>query len=472
MSGKMLVTMKVDQRLMISQQLRQAITLLQYNTLDLKQWVLQCMSRNPMIEIDEESEKENTQATESEDDAPDYEENSSSSHISADYMRREQYGEETNVLENYAIPTNLRDHLLEQTLLCQFDPVKQAIAERIIDAIDDDGFLMMTLEEIQKMLADDIQPDISVMLETLKVIQTFDPIGVAACDIRESLLIQLGSHTKKDAVWETAYIIIHDHIEMITQQNTKKTAAQLGLSAKQYSDAINLIRTLNPHPGVQFSNEVNYNIEPELYVKKIKDKWEVFLADSILTNVKINKRYQELVRQNKKHSSYSSMKQELEEAKGLLSSLKRRNETLLAVGSYIVETQSDFLDHGPSHLRPLNIVDVATALGLHASTISRITTEKYIYTNRGVFELKYFFPSHVTTDNGDNCSDIAVKVHIKEIISREGDGHAYSDEEISHLLKEKGINVARRTVAKYREALKILPSYQRNHVKESEDETA
>lgn len=470
MSGKMLVTMKMVQRLMISQQLRQAITLLQYNTLDLKQWVLQCMNRNPMLEMDEESEEE-TKTLENSHQTDDYEDNSLTSHISADHMRRAQFSEETNVLENYAMPTHLRDHLLAQTLLCQFDPVKQAIAERIIDAIDDDGFLMMPLDDIQKTLADDIQPDLSIMQETLKIIQTFDPIGIAARDIRESLLIQLHNLPVKNSIWETAHKIIHDHIEMITQHNIKKVAVQLGLNVKEYSEAIALIQSLNPHPGVQFSNEINYNIEPELYVKKIKNKWEVFLAESILTNVKINSRYQELVRQNRKHSSYQSLKQELEEAKGLLSSLKRRNETLLAVGAYIIETQSDFLDHGPSHLKPLNIVDVATALELHPSTISRITTEKYIYTNRGVFELKYFFPSHVSKNNGDTCSDIAVKTHIKEIISRENNGHAYSDEEISHFLKEKGINVARRTVAKYREALKISPSYQRNHAQETEDES-
>lgn len=461
MRTDMLVTTKLDQRVTLSQQLRQAITLLQYNTFDLKQLVQQCLDKNPLLEVEEiidernDKQEDNSESSESEQDLM------QESHLSADYLRRGQHYEGESTLENYSTPTHLRDHLMSQTLMCQFDPVQQDIAERIIDALDDDGYFTMSLEDIQRTIVDN-RPSMDVMVETLKVIQTFDPAGVGACDVRESLLIQLNCIPERDATWQLAYRMISDYLEMIASGNTKKLIAQLGINAKAYSAAMALIQTLNPHPGIQFSSEINFNVEPELYVKKIKDKWQVFLADSILTSVTINKAYQALIKQHKKNTSYQSLKQELEEAKGLLSGLQRRNETLLAVGSYIVELQSDFLDHGQAQMKPLNIMDVADALNLHVSTVSRITTGKYINTNRGVFELKYFFPSYVSTKNGDTCSDIAVKSYIKEIISHENRGHVLSDEDIAKLLKEKGINIARRTVAKYREALKILPSYQRH----------
>jgi RNA polymerase sigma-54 factor len=212
---------------------------------------------------------------------------------------------------------------------------------------------------------------------------------------------------------------------------------------------------------MQFSTEMNINLEPELYVKKVKNKWQVFLAESLLTQVKINKQYQEIIRQHKKQGSYATLKHELEEARNLLKGLKKRNETLLAVGSYIIELQQDFLERGPAFMKPMNIVDVSQVLTIHESTVSRVTTGKYIMTNRGVFELKYFFPSHVGMQTGDTCSAIAVKSYIKEIINQETVEHALSDEEIAEILRKKGITISRRTVAKYRESMKILASYQR-----------
>lgn len=452
--------MNQSQRLMMSQQLRQAITLLQYNTLDLRQLVQQYVESNPMLELDEENESSsNTDETNDDNTQPHAE--LSESNYSAHYSRRPASFEDESSLENMSVPVTLREHLLAQTLLCQFDPIQQSVAEQIIDAIDEDGYLTMSLDEIQKTLVKSTSYSMDIMLSVLKKIQTFDPIGVGATDIRDCLLIQMNAINDKNRYWQIAYAIIHDHIEMITENNPKKLLKALHISQSEYSEAINIIRSLNPHPGVQFSNEINVSIEPELFVKKMKDQWHVFLSDSILTNVRINKYYQGLMKQYKKHGSYQSLKQELEEARGLLNSLKRRNDTLLLVGSYIIKLQSDFLEHGQSHLKSLNINDVAQALELHESTVSRITTGKYIDTPRGVFELKYFFPSHVQMNTGEMCSDIAVKSFIKEIINQEPEDHAFSDEEITTALKAKGISIARRTVAKYREAMKILPSYRR-----------
>lgn len=461
MSTKMLVTMKLDQRLMMSQQLRQAITLLQYNTLDLKQLVQQQIESNPLLEVDEMESVETTDESTSEFSYSD-EDSTHTNNFSADLSKRSQFYEEESTLENYSIPKSLRNHLLEQALACRFDAQQHIIAVAIIDAIDDKGYLTMPLEDIQKTIKIlDAQIDLEQMKNVLKTIQAFEPVGVGTSDLRECLLIQLDFLPNQDKIWHVAHDILSQYFEVISLTNPKKLIKQLGVTAEEYSSAITLIRSLNPDPGINYSTDMNINIEPEIYVKKIKKTWRVFLTNSILTSVKINNQYKELIKKNKKDSSFQSLKHELNEAQNLLSGLKRRNETLFSVASYIVELQKDFFEHGHAHMKSMNIVDVSQALNVHESTVSRITTGKYMATPRGVFELKYFFPSQVSTASGDGCSAIAVKSMIKEIVSQETDGHIFSDEEIANLLKEKGINIARRTVAKYREALKILPSYQR-----------
>lgn len=463
MSTKMQMSVKLDQRLTMNQQLRQAITLLQYNTLDLKQFVQQCIETNPLLEIEEteNSQEENENSSYEEEQNPaefNYSANSTKLHSSYD----------ESILENCAIPKSLRALLLEQTLICQFDEIEQIVAELIVDAIDEKGYLTMSLEEIQRTIVDVEIPSMDLMQNVLNKIQTFEPLGVASRSIRECLLIQLESLTEKNATWELACQIISQYFDTIAANNTKKMIKNLGVTTKEYADAMDLIRTLNPNPGITYSSDNSGNVEPELYVKKIKNEWRVFLTKSILTDIKVNNQYKELIKENKKHGSYPSLKRELEEAQWLLKGLQRRNETLLNVGTYIVELQKEFLDHGHTHMKPMNIIDVSQALNLHESTVSRVTTGKYIATPRGVFELKFFFPSHVSTQAGDECSATAVKAHIKDIINHEVDGHVLSDNELTEILKQKGINIARRTVTKYRESLNILSSYQRQmHVDET-----
>ena len=438
------MTVKLDQRLAMSQQLRQAIMLLQYNTLDLKQLVHQTIEKNPLLELEETDYIEPTRSADT------------IRHRSSTYQT-----EEESVLENYAIPKSLRHFLLEQTLLCQFNETEQHIAEAIIDALDEKGYLTMTLIDIHETLALTPKPDISMLETTLRVIQTFDPIGVGARSIQECLLLQLDAISEKNAIWKIARDILEKAFELMTLTQNKKLLRQFNITQAQYNEAIMLIRTLNPNPGTCYSGELDITHEPELFVEKRKDGWYVALTESILTNVKINSHYQDLIKQSKKHSSYGALKQELEEARFLLKGLKRRNETLLIVASYIIERQKDFLEQGTMYLKPMNIADVAQAVNLHESTISRVTTEKYIATPRGVFELKYFFPSCISTQKGGMRSATSVKELIKNLITGELPEHALSDTEITEKLKEQGINIARRTVAKYREVMKILPSYQR-----------
>lgn len=472
MNNKMSVTLKMDQRLQMSQQLRQAITLLQYNTLDLKQLVQQYIDSNPLIEVEESDYEESDEKTveETRINTEVESDDSYTNHYNSDWTRGGQYYEDDSRLENFTRPKSLREHLLDQTLNSHFNDVEQIIAESIIDAIDEHGFLSMPLEEIHQILADNQSISAEQVQHILSIIQTYEPLGVASKDIQECLLIQLKSLSVQGGYYQQAYQIIHHYYNEFCDHNVKYILKMMNMAQSDYNQCSDIIRHLNLHPGTQYSNDSDIYVEPELHVKKIKNKWQVFLADSILTDIKINKRYQEIIKKNKRHGSYQSMKQELDEAKALLTALKRRNETLLNVAKHIVELQSDFLDNGLTHMKPMNIVTVSEALNVHESTVSRITTGKYIATPRGVFELKYFFPSQVSSSTGASCSDIAVKAHMKEIIQHEIKSRPYSDADLVLILKQKGINLARRTVAKYREAMKILPSYQRGKVMVEEED--
>ena len=458
---KMQLTARLDQRLTMSQQLRQAIALLQYNTLDLKQIVQHHLENNPMLEL-EEPESAPSENERSETDSNQHDKSAVQDYTASmrNVSRGNDYNDDSS-LENYALPQSLREHLLEQTLLCNFNDIEQSAAVAIIDALDECGHLTMTLAEIAATLQQPETISVELMTTILKKIQTMDPVGVGSHDVRECLLIQLEMLPEKSSSWRIAKNILLYCFDHMATYNLKKILKQLSVTMEEYGAAIALLREMHPHPGLLYTNEREVTVEPELYVKKIKGEWRVFLADSILTNVKINQQYQQLLKKNKSHQSYDALNKELQEAQWLMKGLERRNKTLLSVASYLVEVQKDFLDHGHMYLKPMNIIDVADALSLHESTISRVTTGKYISMPRGVFELKFFFPSHLKTQSGVDCSDTAVKAYIKEIIDHEIPAHALSDSEIAELLGEKGIKIARRTVAKYREAMKILSSYQR-----------
>lgn len=454
----MQLTAKLQQRLVMNQQLQQAISLLQYNTIELKQVIQQFIETNPLIEVEENQEDSDNEAIDNT--------------YTASISKRNYNTENDDVLENIANPKTLREHLLEQTLLCRFNSVEYLIATTIIDNLDDNGRLTVSLEDIQVSLVDNCSASLDQIEYILKIIQKFDPIGIAARDIRESLLIQLEALHEHDIHWDVAHTILEHHFDKITTTSATKFIKILHVNQEVYAGAMQLIRQLNPNPGVQFSRDLESCIEPEIYVKKIKDKWEVFLSDSLITNIKINSYYRDLIMQSKKSESFNSMSKELQEAQWLLKGIKRRNETLLSVASYIVKLQHAFLDHGHAHMKPMIISDVSSALNIHESTVSRITTGKYMATPWGVYELKYFFPSHVTTITGHACSETTVKEKIKELVAAEKPGQILSDSDIAAKLVDSGINIARRTVAKYRESLKILPSYQRAQILSHQEEPA
>lgn len=447
--GKNSLSLGHSQQLSMTSSLRQAIELLQFNTNDIKNFLQLHLDKNPFLEVEEIETEEETISYSGED----FEHSKTSNEFY-----------DLDFLANIQEKQSLHQYLYAQALLCHFNDRELIIAEKIIAALDENGYLMMTAEAICEEITKDFIDDAIELQEIekiIRIIRSFEPAGIAASTLEECLLLQIEAASVAEAIKIKASTLIAEHFNLFLSSEHKKIAKKMQLSIAEYQLLIKFMRTLQLRPGNIFTDERHVNKEPELYVKKNKNQWQVFLFDSVLTQIKLNQGYATLMQANKKNSSYSSLKKEFDEAKFLLSGLKRRNQTLLSVGQYLVQKQKEFFDNGHSFMKSMNIAEVACALQVHESTISRITSGKYISTPHGMYELKYFFPSHVTTQDGELCSATAIKSYIQEIINNESPDHILSDEELAVALRAKGINIARRTVAKYRESLQILASYQR-----------
>jgi RNA polymerase sigma-54 factor len=459
MNGKLILSNNLNQRLLMNQKLKQVIQFLQYTTIEIKEQIQELLETNPLVEIKEEADE----AIEQNDyDAKNYSlgiRNKSSSK-----------GSDEDYLLNIASEKSLRDFLIDQTLNCHFNDMEQDLSVMLIDMIDDDGFINISDEEIyaevnlQKKSSSTIE--CHVVDRVLKTIQTFEPFGIASRSIKDCLLSQI--KVKNDGSAQYLYaskIVEMDALKMGTI-NFKELEKKSGLTHDELNQALNVIKMLDFHPAKSFSTQSNQTNDPEIYVKKIGTEWRAFLIDSILTKVEVNNHYKKIIKNHTRDKAYKTVLNQLQEASFILNGIKRRNDTLLRVANYIVETQQAFFTEGPVALKSVNLVDAANALEFHESTISRITTGKYIATPHGIYELKYFFPSHVSTEVGESKSSISVKVLIKEIIISETRDSSYSDEDISKLLKKRGINISRRTVTKYRESMDIPTSYLRHSVHE------
>lgn len=449
MSNKMLLTTKLDQRLLMNQQLKQVITLLQVTTLELKQQVKTWIESNPLIEVDEEAVEEEREIA----------------YQYHDKIRKSTSNPDHDFLENIAESETLRDYLLKQTLDCGLNERGQAIAEAIIDAIDENGTLSMSVMDIHETIKATVNTDAEEIESILKMIQGFDPPGVGARSTQECLLNQLERLDRRDDAWIAAKTVLSVDALATDELNLKKMTKKTGLTEAQLVSAFKLIKTLHLNPGKHYSGLKEQIIEPELSVKKSQGKWVVTLTNSFLNRLQVNQEYQSLIKKNSRDKSFKTIVNQLQEAKLLVSGLKRRNDTLLAVATYIVERQGEFFDNGNVGMKPMNLSEVAAALQCHESTISRITTGKYMETPRGLFELKHFFPSHIKTVEGRSKSSVAVKSMIEKIIRNESESHTVSDEEITRRLNQEGMTISRRTVTKYREAMNIPTSYERSHTK-------
>ncbi len=491
---KQSLQLRLSQQLTMTPQLQQAIKMLQLSTLELQLEIQQALDSNMMLEelYDEDDDTEAPENTKT--DERDELNSESVSDFDKESAPIEQVNEipdelpiDSNWDDLYDIPVSqtssssefegdrdydygdtstesLQSHLLWQIGMIPLSETDKAIAESLIDSIDDDGYLSSGIEDIyQGMVAQGLEIDLDEVIAVLHIIHNFDPPGVGARDLRESLLIQLKSLPSDETIHPLLNAMIEHHFDLLVNHDFVALKRKMQIDDETLSHLNHIIQGLNPRPGSQFSGERIQYITPDVFVTKKRDRWVVELNPDATPKLRINNHYANLVKQVNSDDS-TTLKSHLQEARWFLKSLQSRNETLLKVATSIVEHQRDFLEQGEMAMKAMVLHDIASELGMHESTISRTTTRKYMHTPRGIFELKYFFSSHVSTAGGGECSSTAIRAMIKKLIGAEPPQKPLSDNKIANLLSEQGINVARRTIAKYREALAIPPSNERKRL--------
>jgi RNA polymerase sigma-54 factor len=478
--------LRVGQSLSMTPQLQQAIKLLQLSSLELQQEIQQIFETNPMLERDEESVPNDQEAAEKTEDA--------SSNVPAEQditATKEQISDELpidsnwddiyqasnvysetpreparDVYENESGASNsLQEHLLLQIDLINLTDVDRVIGMTLIDEIDNDGYLTDSVENIHQGLLETFpELELDEVEAVLHLIQHLDPIGTGAKDLADCLGVQLRTLPADTPYLELAIGVVKNYIEALGSRNTKLIQRRMDLSEADLQAIIELIQSLNPRPGAQISSNSTEYVVPDVSIVKRGDSWRVELNTDTAPKLRINNTYADLIKRADSSTDNNYMRTQLQEARWFIKSLHSRNETLLRVATSIIEHQRKFLDYGPEAMKPLVLRDIAEELELHESTVSRVTTNKYMHTPRGIFEFKYFFSSHVGTSDGGVCSATAIRAMIKKLIGEENNAKPLSDSKIAKVLDEKGINVARRTVAKYREALSIPPSNERKQL--------
>ena len=376
------------------------------------------------------------------------------------------YDNEDNDFESRrAVTDSLYDHLMWQLNLTPMSDRDRVLAMAIIDAVEPSGMLSITIEEIfEGMRGDFDELEIDEVEAVQHRLQQFDPCGVCSQNLSECLLVQLQQFDPKTPFLESAKLIAKQYLPVLGSRDYRQLMRRTKLKEAELSVAVALIQSLNPRPGDMIANGDTEYVVPDVFVDKRDGRWIVELNPDIAPRLRINSDYASLVKRADNSSDNTFLKDNLQEARWFLKSLQSRNETLLKVASCIVEKQRGFLDYGPEAMKPLVLHDIAEIVEMHESTISRVTTQKYMHTPQGIFELKYFFSSHVSTDSGGECSSTAIRAIIKKLVNAENPKKPLSDSKITDLLAEQGIQVARRTIAKYRESLNIPPSNERKTI--------
>ncbi|HAO1286636.1 TPA: RNA polymerase factor sigma-54 [Escherichia coli] len=470
--------LRLSQQLAMTPQLQQAIRLLQLSTLELQQELQQALESNPLLEqIDthEEIDTRETQDSETLDTADALEQKEmpeelpldaswdtiytagTPSGTSGDYI-----DDELPVYQGETTQT-LQDYLMWQVELTPFSDTDRAIATSIVDAVDDTGYLTVPLEDILESMGDE-EIDIDEVDAVLKRIQRFDPVGVAAKDLRDCLLIQLSQFDKTTPWLEEARLIISDHLDLLANHDFRTLMRVTRLKEDVLKEAVNLIQSLDPRPGQSIQTGEPEYVIPDVLVRKHNGHWTVELNSDSIPRLQINQHYASMCNNARNDGDSQFIRSNLQDAKWLIKSLESRNDTLLRVSRCIVEQQQAFFEQGEEYMKPMVLADIAQAVEMHESTISRVTTQKYLHSPRGIFELKYFFSSHVNTEGGGEASSTAIRALVKKLIAAENPAKPLSDSKLTSLLSEQGIMVARRTVAKYRESLSIPPSNQRKQL--------
>jgi RNA polymerase sigma-54 factor len=488
---KQALTLKLGQHLAMTPQLQQAIRLLQLSTLDLRAEVQQVVDSNPMLELlDDEDDwggESAAEAAETVDVADTASDERESTELGDGNDWEQQIPEDLPVDTNWedvypsSAPTNapseefesdarnaaeetLTDHLHWQLNLTPMSDRDRLVATAIIDAIDADGMLTVPDADILSGLPAELDIDADEYAAVLKRIQQFDPPGVGARDLRECLSIQLSQLPDDAAFVREARTLVVEHLDLLAAQDVAGLKRRLRLEDDALREVIRLIQSLNPRPGASFGASAAEYVVPDVVVRKQGNRWLVELNPEAAPRVRINREYAGLVRRADSSADNTYLKNNLQEARWFLKSLQSRNETLLKVARRIVEHQRGFLEYGEEAMKPLVLNEIAEAVEMHESTISRVTTRKYMHTPRGIFELKYFFSSHVGSATGGEVSSTAIRALIRKLCAEENPRKPLSDSAIAAILAEQKINVARRTVAKYRELLSIPPSNERKRL--------
>ncbi len=488
---KQSLQLKLGQQLTMTPQLQQAIKLLQLSTLDLQQEIQSALDSNPMLEVGEDEEgggepelpvadftpeRSAEQAIGGEDgndwgdtipdELPvdtlwdDVYQTSGTNSGSASGSDDDDYDFDSR----NSASESLQDHLLWQLNLTRMSENDRMIAMSVIDAIDDIGRLTQSPEEILEGMPEGSGIELDEVVAVLHRVQQFDPPGVGGRDLRECLLIQLNQLVPETPWLKEAKLVVDRHIQLLGSRDYVQLMRRTRLKENELRDVLHLIQRLNPNPGEVITAKAAEYVVPDVFVRKLKGRWTVELNPDIAPRLRINANYASLVRRADSSADNTYLRDNLQEARWFLKSLQSRNETLLKVATKIVEHQRGFFEYGEEAMKPLVLHDIAEAVGMHESTISRVTTQKYMHTPRGIFELKYFFSSHVATESGGECSSTAIRALIKKLVAAENPRKPLSDSKITELLADQGIVVARRTIAKYREAMNIPPSNERKRL--------
>jgi RNA polymerase sigma-54 factor len=469
--------LRLSQQLTMTPQLQQAIRLLQLPVMELQTQILDALEQNIMLEVEEPAAGETTEATESTESAAESDDDRGSDGEereldtgetidNSDWDEVQRTGPADTPRSNDPNLTfeqadrsedTLWDHLLWQLELENLDTRTTTIGQAIIDAINEDGYVNEDLAEIQATLAPDVEASIEEIEQVLGLIQNFDPVGVGARSVSECVLLQLNQLDAGTPGLELARQIAREHLGLVAEHQYAQLRRILQSSEDDMNEALVLVRACHPRPGAAIHAPAAEYVVPDVFVRKVDGHWIVELNSSLAPRLKVNDLYAGSLGRG---GEYDALKVQLQEARWLIRSLEIRNETLLKVAQTIVQRQTDFLEHGEEHMRPMVLRDIAEAIEMHESTVSRVTTNKYMHTPRGIVEFRFFFSSHVAGDDGDQSS-IAVRAKIRKLIGGENPAKPMSDNQIARLLSEDGVQVARRTVAKYREAMDIPSSSER-----------
>ncbi|TGD72103.1 RNA polymerase factor sigma-54 [Mangrovimicrobium sediminis] len=499
---KQSLQLKLGQQLTMTPQLQQAIRLLQLSTLDLQQEIQQALDSNPLLEVGEEDTEPRAEAESAAENRNSQAEGETASAGSDSSENDWDSGGETglngadvipdelpvdtqweDLLPSSAAPSmaaaddtdadyegrngareSLQDHLLWQLNLTRFSDTDNLIALAIVDATDGNGRLTLSLEEIHESFEPELDIEMDEVVAVLHRLQQFEPAGVCTRNLQECLLVQLQQLPPTTPHLEHARLILNRYLPQLAGGDFSQILRRTRLKEEQLKDALGLIQSLDPNPGESFApDEIEY-VVPDVFVSKREGRWLVELNPDIAPKLRINSEYAGMIKRADNSAENTYLRDNLQEARWFLKSLQSRNETLMKVATKIVEHQRNFLEYGEEAMKPLVLHDIAEAVEMHESTISRVTTQKYMHTPRGIFELKYFFSSHVATSAGGECSSTAIRALIKKLVAAENPRKPLSDNKIAQLLEDQGINVARRTIAKYRDSLHIPPSNERKRL--------